>query len=820
MQNQSEEKNSESISIPGSADNIGLGMVLSNETWEHLVNASPGFVAFISPDLKILNMNIAMATFLGGTPDQFIGKLCYEALHNSNEPFHECPLIKAVGNREVCSSIIEDKTFGRALVKVIPIQTNHSSLAGCLHFVEPIENPSLQESQSVIPERAMYSLVNAMPNPTLICDTSGKIILASAGFIEMIGISDPTAYSGSNFVSFLIHDDIERALLNFNTICQGAKSRAIGQFMVRRARRDSILTEVIMSVVTNPGHSISSIMLTFSDISGQIELEESANKNHIRLSRFNKTFLNFSPEPSININRLIALLGEMLGASSCSYTKYEEERIIPFVSWQSPFMTDFTPDVVTGLIDEQFQNNPDDFVILVKPQLAAFLLANPLLQEKFGIKTLVGIAVKSGNKITGFITVVFTFNYQLKSDDREFCSMIASALALEGSRISAPLTTNVNDINYRELFDFFTDAIYILDHDGVFIDVNTGATRMYGYNREEMIGQTPLMLSATDKNDLDATNESIRKAFNGETQELEWWGRRKNGEVFPKDVVLNRGRYFGRDVVIAIGRDITERKQVEEKLLEYNLELRETNQSKDKFFSILAHDLKNPFGGLLGFIDLLYEDIDELSTDLVKEYLQNIRTASYHTYSLLENLLEWSRIQTGKVQLRPSKFELKEVIESVLLLLEANSIRKNITLVNKVEAGFVAEADHNMIHSVIQNLITNAIKFSNSNSQVIIDGHLAATDYSAGVEEESKTPARKWFEISITDSGIGIPEDILPKLFKLDGQFSMAGTANEPGTGLGLILCKEMVEKNGGHIQVESRLGHGSTFSFTVLLSE
>jgi signal transduction histidine kinase len=301
---------------------------------------------------------------------------------------------------------------------------------------------------------------------------------------------------------------------------------------------------------------------------------------------------------------------------------------------------------------------------------------------------------------------------------------------------------------------------------------------------------------------------------------MEWWGIRKNGEVFPKDIVLNKGRYFGQDVVMAIGRDITERKLEEDKLVGTNLELVEINQSKDKFFSILAHDLKNPFGGLLGFIDLLYEDIDELSTELVKEYLQNIRTASYHTYSLLENLLEWSRIQTGKVQFRPTKFDLKEEIESVLLVLEANAIRKNIKLVNKVQPGIVAEADRNMIHSVIQNLTTNAIKFSNSNSQVIIDGTYVTPGKPEVPDDHIDVPVRKWFEISISDTGIGIPDDIMPKLFKLDGQFSMAGTANEPGTGLGLILCKEMVEKNGGHIRVESFLDSGSTFAFTLPLSE
>jgi two-component system, sensor histidine kinase and response regulator len=121
---------------------------------------------------------------------------------------------------------------------------------------------------------------------------------------------------------------------------------------------------------------------------------------------------------------------------------------------------------------------------------------------------------------------------------------------------------------------------------------------------------------------------------------------------------------------------------------------------------------------------------------------------------------------------------------------------------------------------VIQNLVTNAIKFSNSNSSVTISGKYTAAPEVASEPGENASFTRKWYEISVTDTGIGIPEDIMPRLFKLDGQFSMAGTANEPGTGLGLILCKEMVEKNGGRIRVESHQGNGSTFSFSIPLSE
>jgi signal transduction histidine kinase len=292
--------------------------------------------------------------------------------------------------------------------------------------------------------------------------------------------------------------------------------------------------------------------------------------------------------------------------------------------------------------------------------------------------------------------------------------------------------------------------------------------------------------------------------------------KRKDGEILPTEIFFNKTIYNGHETVIAAGRDLTESKKVVNELLRQNNELKESNKSKDKFFSIFAHDLKNPFQGLLGFIDLLYEDLDELSNEQVKEYLSNVRNASYHTYALLENLLEWSRIQSGKMPFTPTIFDIHDEISSVISVLDNNATQKEIKLINEVDPNIMVEADRNMIRSVIQNIVTNSIKFSNANGRVVIRGRVPQT-YKA--KTSSEPGGRHWLEISVSDNGIGIPEEIIPKLFKLNGQYSSTGTANEPGTGLGLVLCHEMVEKNGGRIWAESIPGQGTTFIFTILLS-
>jgi len=816
MQHQSEEKNSESMGIPKLADSVGQGMLLSNATWEHLFDASPDFVFLISTDFRILQINKALKDFFGSREKQILGSYCYEVFHQSQKPVPDCPVLKLNGSSAVHSATMEGTIFGRADVKAIALHDAEGKPAGFIQIIKPEQPVILHEE---IPSEAWSIMLEAVPDPAIICDPNGRILSASGSFAEMCGINEPSSINQNSFVTFLTHDEIEKGLIGFHSLVSGDKESYSGKLLVRRTSREALVAEVSMKPVRKASQIIA-VLVSFRDITGQLDLQESAGRNQIRLARFNNTFLGFSPAPEINLNRMVVLLGEMLGASFSSFFRMVNGQAESLTSWNSPFLTDFDPGITSQMVLQKLNNQQPDYILVSKPDVMAHYSEYPALEHS-GIKSLLGLPVMSDNQVSGLLVLGFTYHYQLRSDDRDFCRMVVSAIALENIRIGAASAGNNNDINYRELFDFFTDAIYILSEDGSFVDVNLGASLLYGCSREDLIGKSFIDLSAEHRNNTDDLSAAIANAFQGESQELEWWGTRQNGEIFPNDIVLNKGRYFGKDVVIAIGRDISERKHVEDKLLNYNLELKETNQSKDKFFSILAHDLKNPFGGLLGFIDLLYEDIDELTTDQVKEYLQNIRTASYHTYSLLENLLEWSRIQTGKVQFRPSRFDLREEIESVVQVLEANAVRKNIKLLNLVPAGVEAEADRNMIHSVIQNLTANAIKFSNSNSSVTISGKYTAVPGTRSLDnDESNSKPRKWYEISVTDTGIGIPEEIRPKLFKLDGQFSMAGTANEPGTGLGLILCKEMVEKNGGQIRVESASGNGSTFAFTLPLSD
>lgn len=231
-----------------------------------------------------------------------------------------------------------------------------------------------------------------------------------------------------------------------------------------------------------------------------------------------------------------------------------------------------------------------------------------------------------------------------------------------------------------------------------------------------------------------------------------------------------------------------------------NKKLLELNATKDKFFSIVAHDLKNPFNALLGFSDILINDYDELSEDEKRDFISEMGKVSQFSYNLLENLLEWSRSQTGSLEFHPTQVDLFELVEEEKMLLGAGAKKKKITIVSEMSDGDYVFADRNMVKTILRNLISNAIKFTDK------DGTIRVFRES---DNEHMT-------IGVQDTGVGMDEVTQNKIFKIGESHSTIGTQEERGTGLGLILCREFVEKHDGKIWVESELQKGSVFYFTL----
>jgi len=354
----------------------------------------------------------------------------------------------------------------------------------------------------------------------------------------------------------------------------------------------------------------------------------------------------------------------------------------------------------------------------------------------------------------------------------------------------------------ENLINYANAPIIVWDSQFRITRFNHAFENLTGYTEAEVLGKSLEILfqPALAQNAMSLINKTLT-GERWEAVEIIIHHRNQTNRT----VLWNSATLFAPDgktplATIAQGQDITERKKAEQEIKLKNRELRQLNATKDKFFSIIAHDLKSPFNAIMGFSELLMEQIKEKDYNGVEEYAEIILKSSGHALDLLMNLMDWARSQTGKLDFIPEHFEMVDFIKDITLLFDDIASQKAIAIKKELPHNATVFADKAMISTVLRNLISNAIKFTKPGGEIII------------------TVAEKGTEIivSVIDNGVGIPEKMIDKLFRIDENYTTSGTNNERGTGLGLILCKEFIEKHAGNIWVESEEGKGSVFSFTL----
>lgn len=259
--------------------------------------------------------------------------------------------------------------------------------------------------------------------------------------------------------------------------------------------------------------------------------------------------------------------------------------------------------------------------------------------------------------------------------------------------------------------------------------------------------------------------------------------------------------WMGSAATLNLATDVTQRKKAEEEISRKNEQLENLNATKDKFFSIIAHDLRSPFNSLLGLTELLSTDLSNLPKEQIQSIVDTIYKSTHNMYRLLENLLQWSQIQSGTIPFDPQPVLLHRVLNESIGIISESASLKEIEITASVNDQLQVKADFNMLQTVIRNLISNAIKFTPKGGKITVSA-LPFDNHSV--------------VISVRDTGIGINQTMIGNLFRLDVKNNRLGTESEPSTGLGLMLCKDFVEKQGGKIWVESEEGKGSVFHFTM----
>lgn len=353
-----------------------------------------------------------------------------------------------------------------------------------------------------------------------------------------------------------------------------------------------------------------------------------------------------------------------------------------------------------------------------------------------------------------------------------------------------------NDPYYNVFFKESTIVKLIIDpFTGLIIKANDAAISFYGYTRLEIT-----QMNINQINTLSAIQLKDKRldTLHGNKTHYIFKHQLKNGEI--KDVEVYSGKITLdlKPLLFSTILDITERKKVAATLKKSETQLRDLNATKDKMFSIIAHDLRTPFIGILGLSDLLLKNLNNYPIQKSKKILKTMSSSSQNTLALLDNLLNWAKSQTGKFSFTPESLNLNTVISETINMLRSSAQFKNITLEITHTQIYRVNADKNMLKIILYNLISNAIKFS-------------YLDQKIDLSIEAKP---NWVQVNVVDYGVGMDQNQVSSLFQSNTHQSTEGTANEKGTGLGLVLCKEFVDRHKGKIGVESSKSQGSRFFF------
>ena len=592
-------------------------------------------------------------------------------------------------------------------------------------------------------------IAQSMIDVIFIIDRFGKQLFFNNVVEKILGYKVEEVV-GRSFADFLSKENVPEYLIQLENIFSNGE---ICNFITQIYHKDGYLVDVEINVkrIKLKGEFVG--QGTIRDISAKKRAEE---------------------ELKNSLNRNIALLGAIpdlmfVFDSNCKIVDFHSEAHNQLL---------VSPELFLGkLVDEIL---PHEVVIITKEKVEAVLTSGEPDYSTYELQI--------GDKLK-----YFESRY-VPCGNKEVLSIVRDI----SERKKVEESLNVAIESYMAIFNSVSEGIYVLDESGILLDVNRGAEKIDQYTTNELVGKSFQSIGASEKNEHLNINNILKEVYEtGISASFDFWAVRKNGEIFPKEVFVNKGKYFGKDVLIATARDITEQNQAEERIKSKNEELQKINAEKDKFFSIIAHDLRSPFAAFLGLTQMMVQDLPSMKLDNIQEIALLMRDSASNLHRLLENLLQWSRLQQGMVAFDPHYFLLVEKVNSSLRPVMEIASNKGVEIAVNVPDGMYVLADENMLESTVRNLVTNAVKFTDKGGKIFI---------SARAENQGAV------QISVKDTGIGMSEKILENLFRIDELNCRPGTNGEPSTGLGLILCKDFIERHGGKIWAESTEFMGSTF--------
>ncbi|MEI7501519.1 MAG: PAS domain S-box protein [Bacteroidota bacterium] len=772
-----------------------------------ILNGITSNIAFVGKDLKIIWANQSAAKSVHKSPDEMIGHTCYHFWADPSKPCKNCPSLKALESQKSEHTIIHTPDGRIWEEKGEPVFDTMGNLLGVVEIATDITNHKKAEEELKKNAIRLQSLFEF--SPISIWEEDFSEVKEYFDQLRNEGITDFTEYFKAkpdavmevaskvkileiNQTSVKLFDaqskdDIPKNLpLYFNDESREVFTKELialadGQthfeceIPIQTPKGDK--KDLLLNLSVLPGHetTLSKVIISFIDITDRKLAQELLRESEERYKHIS--------------NQLEAILDHIPGLIFYKDKKNNFIRVNKYFSQaQKKNKQDLEGKNLAELypVDVAQKYYQDDLSVINSGVAKLDILESWETPE--GIKWLNTSKipfVDNTNEIIGVIGI--SMDITDRKQDQEM-------LSRSKDQISQLLQTT-------------DQGIYGIGLDGRCTFINNSGLNMLGYQLEECIGRNMHNLihhSYSNGLPYPVENCPIYNAlFNGVgyriDDEVLW---RADGTSFPSEYssypIVENKKILGAVVTFS---DNTLRKQAEEEINRKNKELVKILAEKNKFFSIIAHDLRSPFHAFLGFTRMMVEDLPSMRLDEVQKIALTMRSSATNLYRLLENLLSWAQMQRGLTPFQQESFALLPRIKEIIQSTTEQAGKKAIEIDLVIPENLSVFADPDMFEASIRNLISNAVKFTNHGGKITI---------------LAKPVADNFIEISVSDTGIGMNNDLIRDLFRLDVQTSRKGTDGEPSTGLGLIICKDFIEKNGGDLWVESEEGKGSTFYFTL----
>ncbi|HEX2865822.1 MAG TPA: PAS domain-containing sensor histidine kinase [Ignavibacteriales bacterium] len=727
----------------------------TDDFYFHLFENSKSVMLVIDPETaQIADANNAAAEFYGYSKEKLSSmKITEINLLAEEEIFQEMKLDRQSGpvyfnfRHRLSSGEVRSVEVYSSKVKL----NDKEYLYSVIHDIT--EKTRLQARLSEIEKSYRLIFENSMDG-ILLTDPNGEIFHANKAAVEMLGrTEEEICRLGRNGIVDTSDPRLKSALAE-----RTATGRFFGELRYNKKNGTVFPVEISSSIFTLEDGRNRTITI-FRDLTEKKKMELSISQSE---KRFRALFQNSSD--------VIVLV--------------DKDKIIQYVSSSVTNVLGYSQEEVLG---------SQSFLITNAADLSgALYFYNKVLTSKNEtIRTQLRIRNKNNNYIWVEVTAVNMlddpFVNAIVVNYRDIDEQKKSELKLRESEKSLA----ISESRYRTLASNIPNgAVVLFDKNLKFILAEGTELARLGFDKTQMAGKS---ISETLPADISEVVAPHWKAtLNGSMETFEVEGP---GNIYEIRTVPIRDDLGNIVSGMELLQNITMRKKNEK-------ELKQLNESKDKFFSIIAHDLKGPFTSVLGFSEFLQNYIDELGKEDIKNFSANIYKSAKAIFNLLENLLQWSRLQSGRMEFNPGRINLNELIEENVIIYQASSLKKNIGMDFNAGREIYVNGDRNMVDAVLRNILSNSVKFTNPGGTIKIE---ANTHQGHAV-------------VAVKDNGIGISKANLEKLFVLGESPLTLGTNNEKGTGLGLLLCNEFIKKNKGTINVESRIGEGTLFTFTLPL--